>query len=518
MLKRMILGAAALLCVTGAFAASVKNFSLLSPDGKVEVRSQVGQTVSWSLFVDGKEILAPSQLSMTLSDGTVWGEGSRFIKKFTRSVDKTEKALNYKKAEVRDCFNEMMLCFKGFNIEFRAYDEGVGYRFVAKSDKPLTVKSEGAEFRFASDWNSFVPYVRHGGSFEEQFHSSFESLYTRGSLSSWKKDRLAFLPLMVDADGLKLCITESDLLNYPGMYLLGEGKPSLKGVFAPYPKKWEQGGHFNLEELRTAREDFIAKVPGDMFFPWRLVGIAREDKDLIGSDLVYNTSRPAAAGSDWSWVRPGMVSWDWWSNWNLFGVDFKAGINNETYKYFIDFAAANSIPYVLLDEGWSPRGKGDMLQIIPELDLPMLAEYGRSKGVGLILWVGCAAFDKDMEEGCRRYSEMGIKGFKVDYMNYDDQLMVDFFRRAAETAAKHHLILDFHGAFKPAGLPRTYPNVLGFEGVYGMETVKWIKDTPLPEYDVTIPYIRMFAGVMDYTQGPCAIPQRTSTSQTAAAR
>ena len=484
-----------------ATAASVKNYTLVSPDGKLEVRTQVGKIVSWSLVVDGKEIVSPSPLSITLSDGTVWGEGSRFLRRYTKTVDNTVKTVVYKKSEVRDHYNELMLCFKCFNIEFRAYDEGAAYRFVAKSDKPLTVKEEKAEFRFAGDWEGFIPYVRVKGGFEEQFHSSFENIYSRTPLSGWRKGQLAFLPLLVDAGGLKVCITESDLLNYPGMYLHGEGGAALKGVFAPYPSKWEQGGHFNLEELRLGREDCIAKVPGDMTFPWRVFGIARQDGDLLTSDLVYNTSRPSAEGTDWSWVRPGLAAWDWWCGRNLFGVDFEAGINNETYEHFIDFASEYGIPYLLIDEGWSPRGEADLFKIVPEVDLPRLIEYGRKRNVGLILWAGCYAFDKDMEKVCRHYSAMGIKGFKVDYMNYDDQLMVDFYRRAAETAARYHLILDFHGAFKPAGLMRTYPNVLNFEGVYGMETMKWIKDTTLPEYDVTFPYIRMFAGPVDYTQG-----------------
>ncbi len=498
--KLLLAAASAVLCIA-ASAASVKNFILASPDGKLEIRAQVGKTVNWSLVVDGKEIVSPSPLSMTLSDGTVWGEGSRFLRRYTKTVDNTVKTVVYKKAEVRDHYNELMLCFKGFNIEFRAYDEGAAYRFVAKSDKPLVVKSEKAGIRFAEDWESYIPYVTVKGSLEEQFHSSFENTYSRTPLSGWQKGRLAFLPLLVDAGGLKVCITESDLLDYPGMYLQGEGGKELNAVFAPYPSKWEQGGRFNLEELRLGREEFIAKAPGDMTFPWRLFGIARRDGDLLESDLVYNTSRPSAEGADWSWVRPGLVAWDWWCGRNLFGVDFEAGVNNETYEHFIDFASEYGIPYLLIDEGWSPRGEADLFKIDPEVDLPHLIDYGRKKGVGLILWAGCYSFDKDMERVCRHYSEMGIKGFKVDYMNYDDQLMVDFYRRAAETAARYHLILDFHGAFKPAGLMRTYPNVLNFEGVYGMETVKWIKDTPLPEYDVTVPYIRMFAGPMDYTQG-----------------
>lgn len=508
MLKRIILIASAFLCCFGAGAASVKNYTLVSPDGKLEVRTQVGKTVSWSLVVDGKEIVSPSPLSITLSDGTVWGEGSRFLRRYTKTVDNTVKTVVYKKAEVRDHYNELMLCFKGFNIEFRAYDEGAAYRFVAKSDKPLTVKAEKAEFRFAGDWEGFIPYVRVKGGFDEQFHSSFqfhnsfENIYTRERLSAWQKDRMCFLPLLVDAGGLKVCITESDLLNYPGMYLLGKkGSSTLDGVFAPYPTEWKIGGASNRELLRTAWDDCIAKVPGDMTFPWRVFGIARQDSDLLESDIVYNTARPSAEGADWSWVRPGLVSWDWWCDWNIFGVDFKAGINNETYEYFIDFAAENGLPYAILDLGWYVENLCDLFKVVPEIDLPRLVAYGRKKGVDLFLWAAVSAFDKDMDAICRHYSEMGIKGFKIDFMNADDQLMVNFYQRAAEAAAKYKLVLDFHGAFKPAGINRTYPNVLNIEGVYGLENVKWIKTTVMPEYDVTIPYIRMFAGPMDYTQG-----------------
>ena len=500
--RRLITALAAIALAFTASAASVKNFTLASPDGKLEIRAQVGKTVSWSLAVDGKEIVSPSPLSMTLSDGTVWGEGSRFLRKYTKTVDNTVKTVVYKKAEVRDHYNELMLCFKGFNIEFRAYDEGAAYRFVAKSDKPLVVKAEKAEYRFAEDWEAVIPYTRDKGTIKEQFHNSFENIYTRARLSSWQKDRMCFLPLLVDAGQVKVCITESDLLDYPGMYLLGKkGSSTLEGLFAPYPTEWKIGGAANRELFRTAWVDCIAKVPGDMTFPWRLFGIARQDGDLLESDLVYNTARPSAEGADWSWVRPGLVSWDWWCDWNIFGVDFKAGINNETYEHFIDFAAENGLPYIILDEGWSVRNLCDLFKVVPEIDLPRLVAYGKKKGVGLILWAAVSAFDKDMDAICRHSSEMGIKGFKIDFMNSDDQPMVHFYQRAAEVAARYKLVLDFHGAFKPAGINRTYPNVLNFEGVYGLEQVKWIKTTVMPEYDVTIPYIRMFAGPMDYTQG-----------------
>ena len=196
--------------------------------------------------------------------------------------------------------------------------------------------------------------------------------------------------------------------------------------------------------------------------------VTDNDAHLAVNDLVWNLSTPQDPNADFTWVRPGKVAWDWWNAWNIYGVDFRAGINNDTYKYYIDFAAAHNIAYVILDEGWAVNKKADLLQVIPEIDIPMLCQYASERGVGLILWAGYLAFDKDMENVCRHYSEMGIKGFKVDFMDRDDQIVVDFLRRSAETAAKYKLMLDFHGIYKPTGLHRTYPNVVNFEGVHGL--------------------------------------------------
>ncbi|MBO4596179.1 MAG: glycoside hydrolase family 97 protein [Bacteroidales bacterium] len=504
MKPRFVLCFVAPMLFAGAISLNAASYKLLSPDGKVEIRTEVGKTITNSVYVDGNLVLAPSELSLTLADGTVWGKGSKVQKKKASGVDQTVPARIYKKSKVRNHYNQLVLGFKGFNLELRAYDEGAAWRFVSTSSKEITVRSEKAEFNFPDDYRAWIPYVKpdkeNESGREVQFRNSFENIYTKAKISEWEKGHMAFLPILVDAGCAKLCITESDLLNYPGMYLEGEGGKSLKGVFAEYPDKVEQGGHSNIMLLRKSRKDYIAKLPAKASMPWRLVGIARNDADLLASDLVYNTATPAA-DVDWSWVKPGLVAWDWWNDWNLFGVDFVAGINDRTYEYYIDFAAKFGIPYVILDEGWSVHLASDLFQVVPEINLPHLAKYAADRGVGLVLWAGYYAFDRDMENVCRHYAQMGIKGFKVDFMNYDDQAMVDFYRRAAETTAKYHLFLDFHGAFKPAGLTRTYPNVLNFEGVSGLEQMKWKEDLCQPEYDVTIPYIRMFAGPMDYTQG-----------------
>ena len=256
-----------------------------------------------------------------------------------------------------------------------------------------------------------------------------------------------------------------------------------------------------LQSLVREEEAYIAKCSGPVSFPWRIVSVSTEDKDMLDNDLVWLLGTPADSASDWSWVKPGKVAWEWWNDWNITGVDFKAGVNNDTYKYYIDFASRNGIEYIILDEGWAVNLKADLFQVVPEINLQELVAYASERNVGLVLWAGYWAFEKDMERVCEHYSKMGIKGWKVDFMDRDDQFMVDFYHRCAKTAAKYHMFLDMHGGFEPSGLSRTYPNVLNYEGVYGLENMKWYRGHDQVTYDVTIPFIRMAAGPMDYTQG-----------------
>ena len=501
-----IAAVAAALGIASAVSAAPKEFSLSSPDGKLNVTVEVGEDISYSVSHDGTLLLVPSQLSMTLEDGTVYGVGSRFLGRKTRSVEESIEASFYKKKTVEDHFNELTLRFKGFNLIFRAYDDGMAYRFVSLADAPFKVKSERAEFNFAGDWTAYVPYVKNfdRNDFTRQFYSSFENTYYHIALSEWDRDRICFLPMVVEApQGRKVCITEADLLDYPGMYLHnGDGGNGLHGVFAPYPDKVEQGGHNMLQMEVRSRKDYIAEYDSGTSFPWRVVIVTAGDTQLADNDMVYRLATPPSEDMDFSWVKPGKVAWDWWNDWNLHGVDFRAGINNETYKYYIDFASEHGIEYVILDEGWAVNLKADLMQVIPGIDLKMLSDYAASKNVGLILWAGYWAFDRDMENVCRYFSGLGIKGFKVDFMDRDDQMMVDFHRRAAETAAKYGMMIDFHGTYKPTGLNRTYPNVINYEGVHGLEQMKWSgPDVDQVTYDVTIPFVRMVAGPMDYTQG-----------------
>lgn len=484
---------------------TAKDYKLVSPDGKLTVNVMVNDAVLWSLSHEDDLLLVDSPVSMTLSEGVVYGKADKVIKTSNRNVDQTVSTHVYKKSHVTDRFNELLLKFKEFSLVFRAYDEGVAYRFISHSKKPFEVLAEQATFSFAQDWNMWVAYVRQNlADLNTQKFNSFENRYAYLPLSKWDKSRLAFLPLMVEGpSGKKVVVTESDLLDYPGMYLYNNGTSSaLDGVYAEVPKDVKQGGHNNLQMLVESREEYIARFDGAVSFPWRIVAVSENDVQMADNDLVWKLATPAAADKDWSWVKPGKVAWDWWNDWNIYGVDFRAGINNDTYKYYIDFASKNGIEYVILDEGWAVNKKADLFQVVPEIDLKELVAYGNKRNVGLILWAGYWAFDRDMEHVCKHYSEMGIKGFKVDFMNRDDQTMVDFYTRAAEMTARYGLLIDYHGAFKPAGLHRTYPNVINFEGVFGLEQMKWAdKDVDMVTYDVTVPYIRMMAGPMDYTQG-----------------
>lgn len=492
--KRIIAIALTALLGTSALAA-VKNHKLTSPDGRISVVVTSGNGLSWSVSMDGKQLLAPSAVSVTIDDGSVYGEG-KLKRAETRSVSREISTALYKKSLVEDKYNELTFTFSDCRVVFRAYDSGVAYRFISRSRHDFKVLSEKAEFRFAQDWPAYVPYT-------SVFNSSFEKQYTLTELSEFDSRSMSILPMMVKAsDGIRMNIMESSLYDYPGMYLRrGDGLLELRGTFAAYPEKVAQGGHNSLQGIVGSRRDYIAHCSAEEKFPWRIIAIG-DDRAMADCDLVWLLGEDPAEGSDWDWVKPGKVAWEWWNGWNVKGVDFKAGINNDTYKFYIDFAAEYGIEYVILDEGWSVKGAADLMKVVPEIDIKELVDYAAARNVGIILWAGYWAFDRDMENICRHYSSLGVKGFKIDFMDRDDQMMVAFHSRAAATAAKYRLLVDFHGTYKPSGLSRTWPNVLNYEGVFGCEQMKWCKsDVNQPLYDVLMPFIRQCAGPVDYTQG-----------------
>ena len=485
-------------------AKALKIYSLNSPDGRLQTQVvPLDGGLSYHLGM-GDGLLLRAFLSLDYTQGDKEYQTLTVRKVSRRSVDETIASPFTRQATMRDHYNELTLKMKeGVSVVFRAYNEGFAYRFVWEG-KPGIVRKETVEYYFQDDWTATAPYVisfdstRH----EIQYSTSFENHYTTKSLSQLDPRRLCFLPLLVHGpDGVKMCITESALSDYPGLYLHGTGKPGeLAGEHAPLPKRVEQGGHNNLQLIVKEREDYIAEMHKEKLFPWRILMVGT-DKEIAMNNMSYLLGERCKV-QDISWIKPGKVAWDWWNNWNIGGVDFKAGINNDTYKHYIDFASRFGIEYVILDEGWAVNRQADLFQVVPEIDLPMLVNYAKERGVGIILWAGYYAFERDMEHVCQHYSQMGVKGFKVDFMDRDDQLVTDFYRRTAAMCAKYHLVVDFHGAFKPAGLNRTYPNVLNFEGVFGLEQMRWAGlEWDQMKYDTEIPFIRQAAGPMDYTQG-----------------
>ena len=496
-----------------SLCASAGNYEVSSPNGKVKVTITTDEGVKWSVDYDGRQVLLPSAIDIRLSQGRkTYGLGK--VGKVARhAVNGSFKNPFYKKLNISDAYGQLLMyTTEKFTIEVRAYDDGAAYRLISSNKKPLTVTDETVEFCFGDDYQAFVPYVNdnRGG---ERYCYSFESYYDEVPLSKMYPDSLAITPLAVCLpDGMKAIVMDAGVENYPGIMLKkGEGNV-LKAEFAPYPLEQEIGGYDRLNLVPTKRADYIAKFVKQQSLPWRAVVITERDADILNCDMAQRLA-PACRIADTSWIKPGKVAWDWWNNCNITGVDFLSGMNTDTYLYYIDFAAKNRVEYIIIDEGWS--GKESLMEgLSPDIDLKRLIAYGKEKGVGIILWSswrnligsnplgGIAATEAVM----KHYADMGIKGFKVDFFDRDDQQVIASAYQVAECAAKYHLYLDYHG-LKPFGIQRAYPNIFNFEGVKGLENSKWeprVGDGPLhnqPRYDVTAPYLRMLAGPMDYTPG-----------------
>ena len=488
------------LLLIGSFANAqkAKTFPVKSPDGKIEMTISTGVVTEWSVMYNGEQAVAPSIISMTLDNGEVLGNNSKVISAKPAAVNTSFNTPFYKKKSVTDNYNQLTIaCKGGYGIIARVYNDGAAYRFFTTQKGNITIVSEQADFNFDKDHKTLIPYVRDMRG-AEQYIQSFEALYTKQTVSTVNKDTVGFLPVLIDEGNRKVVILEAELEDYPGMFVIGNEGKGLKGSFAPYPVKFFQGGHHKLNTMVSERAAYIAKVNGSRSFPWRIVVIADKDAALANNDMVQKLSAPSLI-ADESWIKPGKVAWDWWNGWNISHVDFAAGINTETYKYYIDFAAANKLEYIILDEGWSDDL--DLMKVSGKIDLKEIIDYGKQKNVGVILWAGWYAVDQKMEEAFSKYAAMGVKGFKIDFMDRDDQPMVSSLYAIAKKAADYKLLIDYHGMYKPTGLQRVYPNVINFEGVKGMENVKWTPNDDVPEYDVSIPFIRMVSGPMDYTPG-----------------
>ncbi|MBQ0115806.1 MAG: glycoside hydrolase family 97 protein, partial [Bacteroidales bacterium] len=470
-----------------------KQYEFTSPDGKLKTTVTVdGGSLYYEINHDGTPVMAKSHIAMKLVGGQTLGEGI--------------KGAPSLKKQVKGDLTTATFSFGKYSVVFRAYNDCVAYRFETGMKDSITIENEIAEFNLPGDYMSYVSPVNSrvkSDDFRAQTFSSYENTYKYQHLSEHNAAHVSIAPCLIDLqDGKRLLIADYNVFDYPGMLLLTHNNNQITGYYAPYPKKQHQGAHNNLQMVVDDWQPLIARTAGKRVFPWRMMYVAENEAQLLTTDISRRLAEPSRLG-DTSWVKPGKVAWDWWNDWNLKGVDFKTGVNNDTYKYYIDFASKNGIEYVILDEGWAVNLKADLMQVVPEIDLEMLVKYASERNVGLVLWAGYKAFERDMENVCKHYSAMGIKGFKIDFMDRNDQEMMRFLEKAAETAARYHLFCDFHGTPVPSGLQYTYPNVLNFEAVAGMEQLKW---SELDEYDevsheTVLPFIRQVVGPMDFTQG-----------------
>ena len=507
-MRKILTFATLLVWLTGS-EASAKDYTVASPNGKntVTVSDGIKITVSHnSLKV--VDLLAGLDISTGKASATRKASSTSITSARKTGVTKeTIQAPFYRQKSFTTAYCQLDIKLgKDWGMHVRAYDEGVAYRFYTTSKKEAVITDEMADFCFPEDSKAWLAYSTND---QKPFAMAFQNYYDETLLTE-AKDKYAFLPATIERlltdeagqgtnGGVKVTLLESDLRSYPGMFLKADGT-HLKAAFAKYPKKMAYYKWRGMSYVETT-EDYIAKSTGPRTYPWRVMAITESDTEMPVNNLVYALATPNQTG-DTSWIKPGKVAWDWWNDWNLKGVDFEAGINTRTYQYYIDFAAKNHIPYVVLDEGWYDSSKGDIMNPIKDIDLQGLIDYAKAKNVSIVLWTVFNVLDEHLIEACEKYTKMGIKGWKIDFMDRNDQTAVEMAERLAKTCARYQLFVDYHGYFTPTGMNRTYPNILNYEGVFGMEEARWAKkDTDMPRYDVTFPFIRMMAGNVDFTPG-----------------
>ena len=487
-----------LLLISCSLTVSAQNpFTISSPSGKIKLEVKNGSPVTYSVFLNDQPLMTNSSMMLELKDELL-GDFNAPKGSYIREVNQViESPVPFKRKLIPDHYNELILEFKNrFEIQFRVYDDGVAYRFKTTNPDSIIIKNELAAFEFAKPGTVYWPEVQKRDDCDI-YHTSFEEPYKTLPIQEVKSTSLAFSPVLVDAGEAKVLLTESDLIDYPGMFLRGTNSKQLTGIFAAYPdQEIVQGGEFKQWVVKS-RKPYIAKVKGTRTFPWRVIGIAQHDKDLLMNDLVYRLASPPVQ-KDWSWVKPGISTEEWINGINLHGINFKAGYNTASYKYYIDFASDVGLDYVMLDAGWSDVD--DLFKITPGMDLKEIAAYAKSKNIKLVMWTLAMTLDRQLEEALKMFSELNVAVVMTDFMDRDDQKMMRFYPRVAEAAARYKMMVMFHGAAKSAGFERTWPNAVTREGVIGTEYNIW-SEKANPEHDLLIPFIRMSSGVMDYEPG-----------------
>ncbi len=486
-------GKVLLLISPALFAATLaaqSSYDLRSPDGRIEIRVRTAGEIRYDVLLNDRALLQDCTLWLDVEHKRMGVQPKVVDAKPSSHDEIVEPVVRQKFARIRDNYNELRVSFDGgYAVVFRAYNEGAAYRFETALPQKIKVYGEEARFNFPSNFVVYYPQ-------EDSLFSHNERKYLPQHLSEIAPPFLASLPAVVDVEnGAKLAIAESDVDDYPGLFLRGTGGNGLAATFPPYPLKESLTGDRDYRVVDSA--DYIADTAGTRTFPWRVMGIVEKDGGLLTNEIVYLLEKPSQL-QDTSWIKPGKVAWDWWNDWNIYGVDFHAGINTKTYKYYVDFAAKYGLPYIILDEGWYKLG--NVLEVVPEINLEELTAYARQKNVGVILWVVWKTLDDQLIPALDQFEKWGIKGIKVDFMQRNDQLLINYYYKVSREAGKRKMLVDFHGAQKPASMTRTWPNLINTEGVRGMEWSKWSAESE-PEHNVTLPFTRMFLGPMDYTPG-----------------
>lgn len=475
-----------------------RDYIIYSPDKSIKVTVNTNKKLSWSIDYNGERILHPSIMQMDVA-GLSYKLGESPIvenDKYT-SVNAIQKAIiPTKQRIIEDRYNQLTLKFKGeYSVLFRVYNNGAAYRFCTSFNfSPLIVNNEVVEQNWIDGCKVYWPREKN-----KEYITHCEAIFDELNLTSLTKEMKGYLPIYLSTpNGTKIVIMESDLFDYPNLFLAGNHNNTLEGEFPHVVLKSQLKQNSDRDEILLETASYIVNSKGTRTFPWRLLMINEDDSAVLENNLPYQLST-SVISQDTDWIKPGKISWDWWSTLNVYGVDFKVGVNTDTYKYFIDFASKYGIEYILLDEGWS-LNTWNIKESIPQLDLSELVQYGKDRNVGLVLWTLWNPLDKDLDGILTLYEKWGIKGIKVDFMQRSDQYMVNFYERVAKLAMKHKLLVDFHGSFKPSGLQKKYPNVMTFEGVLGLEHNKDSRDIN-PVHDLILPFTRMAAGPMDYTPG-----------------
>ena len=483
-MKKILLTAIAVIMTLAAYA---ENISLLSPNGAIKVTVSVDEDVTWSLAIDGQNALDNGKIAMYTTNGT-YGEMPKLKSVKRNSVDKTvTPVVALKQSQLRDNYNAMTLTFNGnWALEFRAYDNGAAYRFITSSKNEITILDETAEFVLPADATGYMSYSK-------SHTTMYEEPYTIKQVKDMElADNHTYLPILFTTDDWKMMISETDLYDYPAMFLRANNQNTLNTDMPKAISEYIVEGH---KQYPAGYAKYIAKTEGTRTFPWRVVTLTKDDASMILSHLNYLLNREPAAGSDWSWVKPGQVAWDWWNWWTVTGVDFETGINTKTYQHIADFAAEYGIEYILLDEGWAIDGKP--LELNPDINLSEIISHAKSKGVGVFLWMAWDQVEMCFDTIFKQYKDWGVDGVKIDFMDRSDQWMMSWYEKVMKEATKHQLLVDFHGSITPKGLEREYPNLVSYEGVRGIENGTDCK----PSNSIYLPFIRNVVGAMDFTPG-----------------